>query len=146
MSERPVGLTQDVGWQIGVSRTFDIGPEAAWEYLVSPAGLGLWLGEGIAAPLKKTNRYTTTDGTSGEVRSFRPGERMRLTWHPAGRDEPATVQVTVRPSARGCSVRFHTEHLSNEQDREAMRRHWSGALDRLGNALASSTRPRKGHH
>jgi uncharacterized protein YndB with AHSA1/START domain len=135
MSERPVGLTQDVGWEVGVSRTFRVAPDDAWEAILSPAGVALWLGEG-AAPLAAGARYETRDGTAGEVRSLRPGDRVRLTWRPPGRPEPATVQVALRPAAGGCSVRFHTERLGDAEEREEMRRHWRDVLDRLGGLLA----------
>ncbi len=50
MTERPVGLTRDAGWQIGVSRTLPIDLETAWKLLTSRMGLGLWLGEGVPSP------------------------------------------------------------------------------------------------
>ncbi len=138
MTERPVGLTRDAGWQIGVSRTLPIDLETAWKLLTSRMGLGLWLGEGVPSPLTKGACYRTKEGTSGEVRSVRPLDRVRLTWQPEGRAAPATVQVVVAPSPRGCSVRFHTDHLASEDEREAMRTHWREVLDRLDSALAQN--------
>ncbi len=135
MTERPVGLTRDAGWQIGVSRTFCADLETTWELLVSPDGLKLWLGEGVPTPLTKGAVYETSEGASGELRSIRPLDRVRLTWRPDGRAKPATVQVAVARAPRGCSVRFHTEHLASQEEREAMRRHWRETLDRLGAAL-----------
>lgn len=121
MTGRPVGLTRDVGWQIGVSRAFPTTVETTWELLTSPAGLQLWLGEGVPSPLTRGARYLTGQGTSGEVRSVRPLDHVRLTWQPEKRDTPATVQVAVASAPRGCSVRFHTEHLASQAEREAMR-------------------------
>ncbi len=72
------------------------------------------------------------------MRSVRPLDRVRLTWQPEGRAAPATVQVVVAPSPRGCSVRFHTDHLASEDEREAMRTHWREVLDRLDSALAQN--------
>lgn len=131
MTERPVGLTRDAGWQIGISRTFPVEVQTAWELLTSPAGLELWLGQGVPTPLTKGASYRTSDGTRGEIRSVRPLDRVRLTWQPEGRAAPATVQLALLPSPRGCSVRFHTEHLVSEQERESMRTHWCKVLDRL---------------
>ena len=135
MTERPIGLTRDAGWQIGVSRTFPIDLETAWALLTSRMGLGLWLGD-VSSPLTKGACYRTREGISGEVRSIRPLERLRLTWQPERRAAPAIVQVVVAPSPRGCSVRFHTDHLASEDEREAMRTHWREVLDRLDSALA----------
>ena len=132
----PVGKTKDVGWQIGVSRTIPVDVADAWEYLVSPAGLGVWLGEGVEVPLVKGARYETADGTTGEVRSLRPGDRVRLTWQPADRADPATVQVALAPAKTGCAFRFHAERLHDADEREAMRAHFRGIIDRIEADLA----------
>lgn len=126
----PTGLTQDSGWQVGVSRTFPIALDAAWEFLVSSTGLQVWLGE-ITAPLAKGAEFATRDGTKGEVRSLRPRDRVRLTWKPDRRQRPATIQVAVTPAARGTTVRFHTEHLVSEDERELFRQRWREVLDRI---------------
>jgi uncharacterized protein YndB with AHSA1/START domain len=131
----PTGLTRDAGWQIGVSRTLPVPLDAAWDFLISPDGLRLWLGE-VGDPLAKGADYATEDGTTGEVRSLHPRDRVRLTWKPPGRELPATVQVTVRPGRRGTTVNFHTERLASESERERFRGRWREALDRIEARLA----------
>ena len=133
-SERPTGLTRDAGWQIGVSRTLPIDLATAWERLLSPAGLALWLGEGTG-PLAAGGGYTTADGTTGEVRSLRPRDRVRLTWQPPGRETPATVQLALTAAPRGCTVRFHTDRLASAEERERLRAHWAAVLDRIEHEL-----------
>ena len=135
MGERPVGLTRDAGWQIGVSRTLPVTAEEAWDLLTSPGGLALWLGQGLSAPAKGA-RYRTADGTEGEFRSVRPGDRVRLTWRPRWREREAIVQVVLVATPTGCSVRFHSERLNSAAERERMREHWRDALDRIERALA----------
>lgn len=36
MKRRQVGLTRDVGWNIGVSRTVPVDVQTAWDFLTSP--------------------------------------------------------------------------------------------------------------
>jgi len=156
MTTKPTGLTKDAGWQIGVTRTLPTDLDIAWDYLLSPAGLSLWLGDGVPGPLEKGLTYETTDGTIGEIRSVRPGDRVRLTWRPPGRQQHAIVQLALRPSATGCSVRFHSERLDSENERKAMRSHWRKILDQLAVAIppedprapdakaAGPTRPSRG--
>lgn len=139
MGERPFGLTKDAGWEIGVSRTFALSVEHAWEFLLSPPGLALWLGEGVPVPLAKGDRYETTDGTTGEIRSLRPLDRVRLTWRPPARGADATVQLAMVATAGGCSLRFHTERLADSGEREHMRRHWQEVLRRIGETVTSPT-------
>ncbi len=132
----PTGLTQDAGWQIGVSRTFPVPVEQAWDVLVDGPGLPLWLGPGATIPDEVGHAYRTDDGAEGELRSLRPVDRLRLTWQPAGRGgRPTVVQLVVRPSATGTSVRLHQEHLADADERERQRDHWQAALDRLGPLL-----------
>lgn len=133
----PIGLTQDVGWNVGVSRTVPHDPEHVWAMLLSPEGLAAWVGPGAALGETKGDAYATTDGTTGELRSLRPGDRVRLTWQPRGRAAATTLQVTIRPGARGTRVRFHQEHLADADERAAMKAHWSAALDRMEAVLAA---------
>lgn len=138
MSDRPVGLTRDAGWEIGVSRTLPASVHSMWDLLVSPTGLAIWLGGGLGSLPDVGAEYTLADGTRGELRSLRPLDRVRLTWQPPGRDRPATVQVALLATPSGCSVRFHTEQLADAQDRERMREHWRGVLDALAARVGSS--------
>jgi uncharacterized protein YndB with AHSA1/START domain len=138
MTERPTGLTEGAGWEVGVSRTLRVDVVTAWDFLVSPAGVSLWLGDDVSMPLEKGLTYRTADGTSGEVRSLRPHDRVRLTWRPPGRDSDAILQVALAAAAPGCVVRFHSERLVDSGDREAMRTHFRETLDRLQDALEPS--------
>ncbi|MEM8925898.1 MAG: SRPBCC domain-containing protein [Actinomycetota bacterium] len=81
--------------------------------------------------MDKGRPYETDDGTSGEIRSLRPFDRVRLTWQPVDRADHATVQVAVVPSKAGCSLRFHTERLYDGDERERMRTHWRQVVDRI---------------
>ena len=138
MTAPPVGLTRDAGWQVGVSRTLPLDLDAAWALLLSPAGLAAWLGDDLPAlPQAAGEPYTTAGGTTGEIRSRREHDRVRVTWRPPGREAPATLQATVRPAARGASIGLHAEHLTGPEEREALRARWITALERLADAGAS---------
>lgn len=133
----PTGLTRDAGWEIGVSRTFPVPAEQAWDVVVDGPGLAVWLGEGAVLPDQVGGSVRADDGAEGELRSLRPLDRVRLTWQPPGRQgRPTTVQVVVVPAASGgASVRFHQEHLADADERERQRAHWKAVLDRLGDLL-----------
>jgi len=132
----PVGKTKDAGWQIGVSRAFPCTVEQAWALLTSEAGLATWLGVGAVLQPVRGAPYTTTDGTTGEVRSFRPHDRIRLTWQPPGWPHDSTVQVALSAGARSTTVRFHQERLASGTEREHQREHWRAVLDQLENLLS----------
>lgn len=127
----PVGKTRDAGWEIGVSRTVHRDPDEVWALLTSPAGVAAWLGGGVTFPAERGDPYETDDGTVGEVRSYRPDDRVRLTWQPPSWSHDSTVQVAIRPTATGTTIRFHQERLADATEREAQRAHWAAVLDRL---------------
>ena len=127
----PVGKTKDVGWEIGVSRTVAATPEEVWGLLTSRDGVAAWLGEGAELPAEPKTAYETTAGTTGELRSVRPLDRIRLTWHPESWDHESTVQVVIRPAKSGTSIRFHQERLADAEERERQRAHWAEVIDRL---------------
>ncbi len=131
-----IGQTRDVGFEIGVSRTIPFTRRVVWDFLASPEGHAVWLGPGAVLAPERGHRYRTTDGTVGEVRSFRELDRIRLTWQPAGWDHDTTIQVTVSGSAAHATVlRFHQEWLADGQERERQRAHWRAVMDRMVAAL-----------
>ncbi|MEU1219982.1 SRPBCC family protein [Streptomyces microflavus] len=128
----PTGLTRDAGWEIGASRTIHRSPQAVWEFITGPEGAALWLSAEGPLPKEKGAPYRTADGTRGEIRSYHPGDRVRLT------HGTSTVQVTVTPgSSEGRAVlRFHQERLASAAEREERRTYWKGVLDRVVAELA----------
>jgi hypothetical protein len=48
VKRREVGRTRDAGWEIGVSKTIDRPVDEVCAFITSPAGVAIWLGEGVA--------------------------------------------------------------------------------------------------
>lgn len=134
-----VGKTQDVGYQIGVSKTLPYPASVVWEFLTDDDGLALWLGPGAdLGPGKERGKgtaYRTDDGTEGELRSWREMDRVRLTWRPADWDHDTTVQVAIQASGEKTMLRFHQEWLADGQERERQRAHWKAVMDSVVEAL-----------
>jgi uncharacterized protein YndB with AHSA1/START domain len=136
MRERPTGLTKGAGWEIGVSRSVAFPPEEVWDFLTSAEGSAVWLGAGVQRLDQPGSTYQTSDGTSGEVRSFRPLDRVRLTWQPEDWSHDSTVQFTLSRTTSGRTLlRFHQERLADATEREQQRAHWQGVLDAVVTAL-----------
>ncbi len=130
-----VGLTQDAGFQIGVSRTLRQPPATVWQFLTSPEGLALWLGDLPTLGSTPGTPYTTTHGTTGELRSYHPGTRIRLTWRPTDWTHDTTLQLTVTPTPTGTLLRFHQERLTTPTERETQRHHWQSVITAVTNTL-----------
>ncbi len=130
---KQVGETADAGFQVGVQRSLPIGAEALWELLLSPQGLGIWLGA-RELPCERGQRYQAEDGTVGQVRTFKPVQRLRLTWQPPYLERHTTLQLTLscpRNTRTRTTLRFHHERLLDREQRELMRTRWRAVLDKL---------------
>ncbi|MFE3290824.1 SRPBCC domain-containing protein [Rhodococcus sp. NPDC059234] len=133
---REVGLSKDVGWEIGVSKTLPYQLEEVWRTVAgNPAA---WLGEGARLPDRPGGSWTADDGTRGELRSHRDHDRIRLTWRPPSWTHDSTVQVTVRSAATGTTIRFHQERLTSAAERASQRTYWQCVMAGLEAALAQS--------
>lgn len=133
---REVGRTRDAGWEIGVSKTIDRPVEQVWDFITSPEGTAIWLGEGVTVRAEPGTGYETATGVRGETRSFRELDRVRLTWQPAGWSHDTTLQLAVRSAGAGrAMLRIHQERLADATEREQQRRHWQSVIAALVAAL-----------
>lgn len=128
-----VGQTKDVGFQIGVRRTFDVTLQQAWSALTSEQGLRLWLGDVPEFRLEPGTSYLTREGIRGEIRVVKPGGHVRMAWQPGDWPNESTLQVRVIPGSTSgrTAVSFHQEKLRDARQRRQMHRHWLQVLDQL---------------
>ena len=127
------GQTQDEDFQVGVTKTINYDPKSVWEKLFSREGLRLWLGDTDGQNLKVGTKIKTKEGLEGEVKSFVPGQRIRLSWKPKNWKSYSTLQLTIYPntSSKTTSIRFHQERLKDHKMREEMRNHWREVITKF---------------
>jgi uncharacterized protein YndB with AHSA1/START domain len=131
MTDKPVGLTKDVGYEIGVRRTLPIDLKAAWKLITSEEAVSLWLGNPADIDFSKGAEYELSDSSQGEVRVFEPNSHLRITWQPQGWQHASLIQVRVMPAKTGTTISFHQEHLPGSAEREQRRLHFEAVLDKL---------------
>lgn len=129
-TQKIVGQTASAGFQIGVRRTLNISQKQAWERLISPQGMKLWLGECPDLIWAKGTDFRTAEGLTGQLRVVKPQEQLRLTWQPAHWAEASTLQIRLLPAASPgrTTVSFHQEKLDSMQRREQMKAHWDDVI------------------
>jgi uncharacterized protein YndB with AHSA1/START domain len=131
-----VGRTRDAGWQIGVSRTIDRPVATVWDFLTSPAGTAIWLGEGVTLLPEPGTGYATAAGVQGETRSFRRHDRIRLTWQPRDWKHDTTLQLAVSAVGKArCRLTIHQERLADAAERARQRTHWQAVMASLVDEL-----------
>ncbi|MBL8134127.1 MAG: SRPBCC domain-containing protein [Anaerolineae bacterium] len=129
-AEKPVGLTKNQGWEIGVRRTLPLGEAKAWRMIMH--ALGLSSGEGPDEPNHEVGAtFTTADDVHVEIRSCAPSSLIRMKWQPGNWQVSSTLQIRVLPAKKGSTIAVHHEGLQNAQQREAMRQHWTALLESL---------------
>lgn len=134
----PVGRTRDAGWQIGVSKTVDRPVDEVWDFVTSPAGVAIWLGEDVTVMPERGAGYETSAGVRGETRGYRELDRIRLTWQPPDWTHDTTLQLTVSSAGAGRSrLVIHQERLADATERERQRRHWQGVMNALAAGLVA---------
>jgi uncharacterized protein YndB with AHSA1/START domain len=130
------GRTRDAGWQIGVSKTIERPVEEVWTFITSPAGVAIWLGEGVTVLSERGAGYETKAGIRGETRSFRELDRIRLTWRPPDWTHDTTLQLVVTSAGEGRTrLTVHQERLADAAEREQQRGHWQAVVAALVAAL-----------
>jgi hypothetical protein len=117
------------GFQIGVRRGFPLSKEEAWDFLLSPEAMKIWLGKALA--LDGPRPYKVKKGLAAELRVFKPGSHLRMGWHPDKWISPSLLQVRVVASGKKTALSFHHEGLPTEASREEMKAHWNTVLDKL---------------
>lgn len=134
--KREAGKTKDTGYQFGKRKTFPLRAEEVWERLFCEAGMRIWLGEGVASPLKEDEFYLTNEGISGKVRLIRLHSHIRMSWKKADWPNESTLQIRVIPNGWRTIVSFHQEKLLDPEQREEMKAFWEEKFESLTNYLS----------
>lgn len=126
-----IGQTKDVGFQIGIRRTFSISSKKTWDFLFSDKGLKIWLGELISGDLSINQDYQTKEGITGCIKVFKPFSHIRLTWKKNEWQNVSTLQIRIIVSKSGTTISFHQEKLLDNNQRAEMKKHWENILSKL---------------
>lgn len=132
---KPVGLTKDAGWEIGVRKTMAISGNVAWDFLFSNDGIKIWLDEIKSEELKDGGYYKTKNDTEGVVKVFKPYSHIRITWKRKNWENTSTLQVRVIPAKDKTTISFHQEKLLDGAQREDMKQHWESVIKDIEKAL-----------
>ena len=133
MNSKQVGLTKDVGFQVGVRRTFNLTPEEAWEKLLSKKGKSIWLGKLISGDVSSDFGFRTKDGIEGKKRVFKPFSHFRIDYKKTEWTNQSMLQVRVikMKDKTKATIRFHQEKLLDSNQREEMKKHWEAVLAKV---------------
>ena len=140
IQKKPTGLTKDTGWQIGLRRTLSIPAPVLWDWMLSPDGITVWLGQIVDFQMEPGTGYQLVDGTVGEIRVYKPGSHWRMTRLPSGGDypRPSVMQIRILESGEKSTLAFHEEHLPNQEERSTRRQFYLGVVEEIKERLTAA--------
>lgn len=118
------------GIHAGTRKTYPVSLPEAWEYLVSQAGVGTWLG--VSDLQLAPGKVFGNENMEGEIKVIKDLSHIRLLWKRTDWPSYSYLQVRVFRADSGAIISFHQDKLVNEALRHEMLRHWEGVLLRLG--------------
>ncbi len=134
---KPIGKTQDVGFQFGLQKTFPISEEKAWDFMFSEAGLKIWLGD-LEKALSLKENYKTKNGIEGFVRVFKPYSHIRMNWKKRDWENMSTVQVRViGKDDNNTLISFHQEKMLDSNQRAEMKEYWNQKMDQISREIGN---------
>ena len=136
--KREIGKTNETGFQVGARKTVNIRQRDAWDFLFSPDGLKIWLGNGESNELGVGREFFLDDGTAIEVTVFRPYSHVRMKWNKKGWVNTSRLQLRVIDSKEKAVIAFHQELLANGKQRVEMKSHWLKVLEKLTSRLTEA--------
>ncbi|KAA3638180.1 MAG: ATPase, partial [Bacteroidetes bacterium] len=112
LKDKPIGLTRDVGFQVGARKTFAVSLEKAWDFLVSENGTRLWLDEIDIDKIELKTEFSTPNGFTGKITVFKPYSHLRMQWRHPDWENTSTLQIRTIPNKNKTIISFHQEKLS----------------------------------
>ena len=137
---RITGETADVGFQVGIQRTFSVSLPEAWKLIASTKGLSILIDDCHGREIRQGEKFETDDSSTVEIRVLQENHHIRMNWTPPGWKMATVLQVRVLEKGEGkVGISIHHEKLPDHQTREIMRERWKQALSRLGDAFQQSS-------
>lgn len=118
-----------------VSRAVPQPVDDVWQVLTTPTGAEALLGKGAEIG-GKGEPWRSVDGSHGVVRSYHPGQQVRVTWH-ADEHAPSTlVELHIIPEGEGTRLSLRYQETPDAGVNANLRQRWNDALGRIVTGLA----------
>jgi hypothetical protein len=125
MSEKPVGLTKDVGFQAGARKTFGIEAERLWRFVISARAQAI-LGQ----------EESELEAGSLGVTTFVEGSHYRRrVAGPSGTSPVLQIRVILTKNGKA-TIALHAEKLGSAKEREQTLRQFKATLKSFAEVLS----------
>jgi uncharacterized protein YndB with AHSA1/START domain len=131
MMEKIKGQTKTAGFQFGIRRTLPVSLEEAWEFIFSPKGIKIWLGDIQPCTIDLDKSFRTKDGKEGRVRILKPFSHIRMTLKKQGWENVSTLQIRFIRAVNKTRICFHQENLLDYNQRIEVEKEWKDVISEL---------------
>lgn len=136
IGRRHEGQNQKGEYTVMTTGTFAVDAKTLWKFVFSAKGLQIWLRPIAGIRLEKGFVYETEDGVFGEIRTFKPFERLRMTWQDSDAEKASLVQLQfVSRPGKKCIFALSHEKLRNNRERQMQRAFWKERMESLKAAI-----------
>ncbi len=126
---------KDLGFQVSVSKVFSVSTDTMWTFLLSEAGINVWLGNFPIDDFEIQKPFVTDAGIEGKLTVFVPNCHFRFKFKPKNWQKASTVELRVTNRKGKASVIFHQTGFFEIEKREEMRIYWKNIISKMKDQL-----------
>jgi activator of HSP90 ATPase len=127
---------KDLGFQVAVSKTFKVGTPTMWNFILSEAGIQIWLGEMNTDDFELQTQFVTKTGIKVKLTIFKPDCHLRFKWQPSTFEKSSTVELRITNTKGKARIIFHHTGFFKIEQQEELRTYWKTIIDKINNALS----------
>ena len=128
---------KDLGFQVSVTKTFNVSPEVIWEFLLSEKGISIWFGEINIDDFEIQKPLITKNGIEGKLTVFVPNCHLRFKWKPNNWEKQSTVELRVTNSKGKATIIFHHTGFFKIEQKEELRSYWKNIVSKINIELTN---------
>lgn len=136
-TQKPIGLTKDAGFQIGVRKSLPVGVAQLWAFLLSKDGVGLWFGE-ITEELPFQAPFSSREGADGIITTLKENSHLRMKWKKPDWEHFSMLQIRVIPAGDKATLSFHQDQLPDENQRAQMKKYWTEVIRKISQRISQT--------
>ncbi len=134
-SKKIVGLTKNSGYQISISKTFDVSYDIMWDFILAEEGINIWLGKSNMLDFELNTPFKTHTGIAGQLKSFKPGVYFKLTWKAAAWTNISKVEIRIDNKKGKARLGILQSFLTSLDQRSAQKKYWDAIMIQINEEL-----------